>query len=294
MDGRLSDDNIATRQGATAIEVSLRFQLPSTTVCTTSFLDLLAGIIVTSVGRTHKNLLRLYCSQSTVKVQILNTYVPVKNMRSSDDVALELQRQLSFPDSPLRTNISSVDPSFRPPPIEVINCSENSLLFQPSCAQQSLQTPPWLGLEPNSYSTILIFVSVGVLICLLCSICALCLRRCWRNKKQGEDKAKWIFSVQKEQALELEGAKGKALTESPETSSEHLLLPATIALPSFPMVSTPSPSPRSVPPLQDPDTDSNCYQDYGVETPLSEHVRYSGIEPDIFVLEACTRTSAEL
>jgi hypothetical protein len=290
MDGRLSDDNIATRKGASATEVSLRFQLPSTTVCTTNFLDLLAGVIVASVGRTHKNLLRLYCSQSTVKVQILSTYFPVKNLRSSDDVALELQRQLSFAASPLRTNFSSVDPTFRPPPIEVINCSEDALLFEPSCGKQTPQSS-WLGLEPNSYSTILIFVSACVLLCLLFGVCALCLRRWWKNKRKVEDKAKWIVAVQKEQALELEGAKRRPTKEGSEESSEHLL-PLAIAIPSLPAVSqaTPSRSPLSVPPLPDPD--SNLYQDYNdyMATPPSEANRSMDdltSEHETFMLVEC-------
>lgn len=308
MDGRLSDDNIATRKGASAIEVELKFRPSSPTtslntqICTTNFLDSLATIIVDSVGRTHKSLLRLHCTQqSTIKVQILNTYVPVKNMRSNDDVALELQRQLSFAESPFRINVSSVDSTYRPPPIKVINCSENSLIFEPNCIGENgskgvndsslSSSSAWLGLEPHSYSTILIFVSAALLVCLLCSVGGLCFRRFRRNKNRVKDKAKWILAVQQEQAMELKTAKARPAAKTGSQSSRQLL-PMSIAIPSFPVVSraaTPSPSPRSVPPLKDPD--SAIFQDYAETPPASEEENpYENAEV-VYVLEECDEST---
>jgi hypothetical protein len=218
-----------------------------------------------------------------VKIQILNTYAPIKILRSSDDVALELQRQLSFSSSCLRTNMSSVDPSVRAPPIEVIKCSETSL-FEAFCGTKQSLSPPvtWLGLQPDSYSTIFIFVAAALLVCILIAICGLCVRRCWQDRKQVEDKAKWIVAVQQEQAHELQGAKTQPRggSETPE------LLPLTIAIPSLPVAAraTPSPSPRSIPPIQDPD--SNLYQyddDLYMDTPPSGETY--GEEAEHFVEE---------
>jgi len=288
MDGHLSVDNIATRKGSFAIEVSLLFHLPAATVCTGSFLDTLADTIVSCVGRTNRNLLRLYCAESTVKLQILNTYVPVSNLRSNDDVALELQRQLSFPDSPLLLNVTGLDPTFLPPPIQVTNCSDTSLMFEPSCCgRPGLQTS-WLGLEPNSYSTILIFVAAGVLVCLLFAICMMCVRRFWQDNKRVQNKAKWIVAVQKEQTKELEVAKRRpAKKESPEASS---LLPLTIPIPSLAALpsihATPSPSPRSIPKLQD-ETDSNLFHEYQADVSMDTPQSGDAYEEDTFVLEEC-------
>jgi len=286
MDGRLSEENIATRKGSFAVQVSLLFHLPATTVCTGSFLDALADAIVSCVGRTNKSLLRLYCSESTVKVQILNTYVPVQNLRSNDDVALELQRQLSFSESPFLMNVTGVDPSFLPPPIQVTNCSDSSIMFEPSCSgRPGLQTS-WLGLEPDSYSTILIFVAAGMLVCLLFAICAMCVRRFLQDHKRGQKKAKWIVAVQKEQAKELEVANRRpAKKESPEASS---LLPLTIPIPSLAALpsirATPSPSPRPVPKLEDPD--SNLFHEYEADVSMDTPQSGDAYE-NTFVLEEC-------
>lgn len=319
MNSALTDENIATRKGSTAIEIALLFpSLSPSKLCTTNFLDSLATSIVSSVGKTDKNLLRLYCSpnNSQVKVQVLNTYVPVKNLRSNTDVALELQRQLSFAGSPLRSNVTTIDPSFRPSPITVTNCADDSVRFEPFCpsstdsSSKSITTSSsvlrgedgegesWLGLQAHSSSTILIFVAVGVLACLLLAVFSLCVRRLWKNKRRVEDKTKWMEAVQKEQAQELAGTKGASTEEISKTCSEHRLLLTTIAIPELPPSThaTPSPSPRSVPPLLQ-DLDSNIYQDYEnnpktsnnedddeyMQTPPSEHA-YMSEEPDAFHL----------
>lgn len=311
MNTELADENIATRKGSTAIELSLSFSsLSSTKICTTNFLDALASSIVISVGKTDKNLFRLYCSpkELQVKVQILNTYVSVKNLRSNTDVALELQRQLSYADSPFRSNVTNVDYWFRPSPIIVTNCADNSVRFEPSCSSSSSTSysssssvldgggENWLGLQAHSSTTILIFVAVSVLACLLIGVFALCVRRLWKDKRQVEDKTKWMAAVQKEQAQELAGVKGPSIQERSKNLAEHQLLLTTIAIPmpSASMHATPSPSPRSVPPLPQDDLDSNIYQEYNndnnnnedeeyMETPPSENA-YVNEEPDAFIL----------
>jgi len=275
----VAGDNIATRKGSFAIEVSLLFQLPASTVCTSSFLDWLTDAIVNSITRTDKNLFRLYCEDSTVKVQILNTYFPVKNLRSNDDVALELQRQLSYAGSPLRSNVTSIDPTFRPPPIQVTNCSDTSVLFEPVCCCSGRSAPvqtTWLGLESHSYSTILIFAAAGALVCLLLAIAALCARRFWQDKLKVENKAKWIVAVQKEQAMELAVAKRQSPPKDKSSETSIQLLPRSLAIPSLPVlvsVNATPPAPCSVPTLQQ--EDSNNYDVYS-EQDVSMHTPPSG------------------
>lgn len=253
MDG-LSPNNIATRKGSTAVEVSLKFDLPTVNVCTGEFLEDLADVIVSSVGRTDKRLLRLSCSRQIVKVQILNTYVPVKSLLSSGDVARELQRQLSYPESPFLSNATGVDATFRPQPVQVINCSELSPFFESSCATRA--PPPqkaWLGLEPNSAATIAIFAATAVLLLALIAICGMCVRKLWQDNTQVDKKAKWIVAVQKEQASELAKQSKQSkecLPETPPTLPQlPPSLPSTPLSPPFPSkMHFPPPLPSSTPP----------------------------------------------
>lgn len=180
----IASNNLATQKGARAVEVEVR--LKSGVICTAPLLDELTDLVLASVLRTSKSLVRCFCTGYTIKIQFLRTLQPIPGLRSSDEMALEVLRQYKYPASPFRTNATYVDFSPNVALVNVFNCFDDPTVpFEIDCggpiAPRTHAT--WLGLEPNAPLTYVIFVGVAVLLFLILIVIILCI---YRSRKPAE------------------------------------------------------------------------------------------------------------